>query len=358
MKGLTHGNIPYGDITYVDKINSNLQDIDSQLKSILTDSVASSYGFVTGDNPSDIFSLIQNEFYGLFGSKGIIKVTVKLGEILLEGVEVTVSGGTSGKKYITNSSGFVLVDTSTITTTISIGAGYADLTGQSKSISTPMNTIVSETLVFTETNFLKVTTSTTLKFSPFCKKVHVTAVGGGGGGCIGGNYGGGGGGGYVTVSYNVSFLPNTDYSCVIGSGGIWSDSSYGGTGGTSSFLGVSATGGEGSYGATGGAGNGKGGNGQWMTTSNAYGEAGTIGSVSGFSSATEMIVYGGGGGGGAQSRDLTSYGGSGAGYGGKGYGSVTGKCQKGQDGYGGGGGGGIGGTGNGGKGCIAIRMEH
>ena len=224
-----------------------------------------------------------------------------------------------------------------------------------------------ENVTLIRRNFLKITTSCNLKFSPEIVRVDVTSVGGGGNGGRGdqrdlyrGTSGGGGGGGYCVVMENRSFVVSQINSCVIGSAG-----------GTSSFLGVIAEGGQEGGCPSAGEGNGRGGDGVSTTIQQVItGNQGQSGTVLGYSSFTESIYYGGGGGSG--SLRSTSPG-LGSGYGGNGgYGntssstSTTLRGENGQNGFGGGGGGGgchfasddrtyaLGGTG--GSGCVAIRM--
>lgn len=175
----------------------------------------------------------------------------------------------------------------------------------------------------TTNNFAKITTTTkNCRFSGNVKQLDLTIVGGGAGG---GNmieynadlpltaHAGGGGGGGVYVKENVSFTPHTDYTAVIGSGGTENSN-----GGASSFISLSATGGQtgsiayavtdiGPGGVSGTPTSGKGGNGSaaneqyndthtWLYVGYAGGYAGSVG-IKGYSSFTDMVEYGSGGGG-------------------------------------------------------------
>lgn len=259
-------------------------------------------------------------------------------------------------------------------------SNYADIVDYSETFVAEAGKSYTRAMTVTTRNFLKLTTSKNIKVSGNVSRVDVTAVGGGGGG--GNNHtwssssgrqtidtGGGGGGGYCTVKESVAFTPNTPYSATVGAGGA-----VGTNGGSSSFLGVTASGGSaGSYGTSGGgAGNGRGGHGvdfdETDGDTHAMGGNGVAGSVAGYSSFTETVIYGGGGG--AGSGGHFTAGGSGAGYGGNGA-AVQNRTDypgtAGTDGFGGGGGGSGGvvysndfelcsGT-KGGSGCIAIRMH-
>jgi hypothetical protein len=145
--------------------------------------------------------------------------------------------------------------------------------------------------------------------------VRVFVVGGGGGGREG-NSGGGGGGGAAVGTVSVSL--GTVYSIIVGVGGAFQT-----TGGTTSALGLTATGGTSQSGATGGAGgSGSGGNegnytgGRGGDSSGANGGAGEGGGGAGGTS-----IPGDGGGGGAAGtgsvagRTVPSGGGGGSSYG-------------------------------------------
>ena len=144
---------------------------------------------------------------------------------------------------------------------------------------------------------------------------------------------------------------------MVGAGGIGSyNKNDEHNGGDSSAFGIIATGGEkGTKGGAGGAGNGKGGSG------GKHGQAaenGTNGSIYGYLTFTENVLYGGGGGGGNDTHFSQSSGG--LGYGAKGEALGGYKDVEAVDGFGGGGGGGANdGTKwyKGGSGCVAIRIH-
>lgn len=246
--------------------------------------------------------------------------------VLVQGI-LTESGqavysGTDGV-----AAGYIAEGSQTIKVT-----GYADIEDYTETIAVTKGTIITKDLTLTTRNFLKITSSKSVKFSGNVNTVDVTVVGGGGGGGGSDSYGtyggGGGGGGYCTVTENVSFEKNVAYPAVIGSGGSAgtyksnTSAKNGGNGGKSSFMGIAANGGTGGYSYdasngnySGGAGNGKGGNGGYRS----IGYDGVDGGTPGYNSFTTTVKYGGGGGGGYGLSNYTgaseTYGKGGAQYG-------------------------------------------
>lgn len=155
------------------------------------------------------------------------------------------------------------------------------------------------------------TTSDTIKFSPNVASVDVFCVGGGGGGGFGAGskaYGGGGGGGRTATRVSVAFTALNTYPVVIGTGGSASDSgNYGGNaGGTSSCMGISASGGNGggstrysekAPGGNGGSGGGSGGKGgeDGSNGSGDYPGSGQGRTTRAFDEASGVLCAGGGG---------------------------------------------------------------
>lgn len=288
--------------------------------------------------------------------------------------------------------------------TLSI-SGYADIENYSETIEATKGETYSKTWTVNALDFIKITSSQNVKFSGNVTTVDVNTLGGGGGGSVGsdngGNYtarsGSGGAGGDVSESLSIPVNPNENYSAVIGAGGVGgtyrSSGRFtdGGQGGSSSFLGVTATGGAGATSAAGasdtssapGTGpNGNGGSGGTGTSGfNArpfVGRAGGQGVKRIFSSFTETELSGGGGAGGSVATQTKGAGGSpGGGSGGAGGDSSSGGLHdraspgdSGVNGLGGGGGGGgaksyrddawlssIANGGAGGSGCVAVRMH-
>ena len=166
------------------------------------------------------------------------------------------------------------------TNPISISSPYIDLKDQTADASGyigSFNALVVTLPIVGENNIIRITSSKTVKFSKAVKTVDVCCVGGGGGGSGGyghtaGSFGGsswsasawkgkGGAGGNIVTSTGVEVVSDTAYTLTIGSGGAGSDplvysisnvqdtdkqlANTAGTGGTTSFRGVSATGGTG-----------------------------------------------------------------------------------------------------------------
>lgn len=159
------------------------------------------------------------------------------------------------------------------TNPISISSPYIDLKDQTADASGYVGSFDALTVtlpIVGENGIIRVTSSKTVKFSKAVKTVDVCCVGGGGGGSGGsGHYGNssynqrsfrgkGGAGGNIVNSYNISVTTDTTYTINIGAGGIggntllYSASYYGekkhnpgGTGGSTTFLSVTATGGGG-----------------------------------------------------------------------------------------------------------------
>lgn len=225
--------------------------------------------------------------------------------------------------------------------TISI-SGYGDIQDASMEISANPGDTISRTLTVTRRNFLKITKSQNIRFSPNCQSIDFALGGAGGGGSeyvnasalyqylyhAGGYAGGGagGGGGYVTEKKSISILPNHDYPVIIGAGGTGGGTlsstidpnGVGGDGGISSFLGNNAEGGKhptyqskvlvdsddpkstyiDKY--VGGVGNGSGANSRDYVNSNSVNiYPGLAGTQKIYASFTTDTLYGGGGGGGA-----------------------------------------------------------
>ena len=144
------------------------------------------------------------------------------------------------------------------TNPISISSPYIDLKDQTADVSGYVGSfnVLTVTLpIVGENAIVRVTSSKTVKFSKAVKTVDVCCVGGGGGGgnliitsSVGQTYkhvSGGGGGGAIVNSYGKSINADTDYVLSVGSGGAVGETA--GTGGTTTFLSVSATGGGGAY---------------------------------------------------------------------------------------------------------------
>ena len=139
------------------------------------------------------------------------------------------------------------------TNPISISSPYIDLKDQTADASGyagSFNVLIVTLPIVGENSIIRVTSSKIVKFSKAVKTVDVCCVGGGGGGGQSANKqtttyefnggGAGGGGGGIVNSYGINVSADTSYSISIGNGG-----GIEGTGGTTTFLSVSAPGGTG-----------------------------------------------------------------------------------------------------------------
>ena len=173
----------------------------------------------------------------------------------LEGVYVNGIFDENGDPVQTNASGQAIGYVAEGNQTISV-SGYADIQNTSMQIDIIKGNTYMETLAVTTRNFLKVTNSRTVKFSGNVAQVDASVVGGGagaGGGVFNdsnreGATGGAGGGGEVINQQNIGFIPNTNYPVSVGAGGSpgatgFSSASDGSPGGSTSFMGVVARGG-------------------------------------------------------------------------------------------------------------------
>ena len=314
------------------------------------------FGSANNRTVDQAFRGIASKLDLIMGDQASITVTVTdqaghpVTQALVNGVY-----GEDGSTVYTNSSGVASGYIAEGTQTISI-TGYADLEDTSKQLDVVKGTTITETLTPTRRNFLHLTQSRSVKFSGDVSTVDSNPVGGGGGAGYGSlnsgrgsASGGAGAGGHSTIQTGIQVTPNTSYPAVVGAGGIaGAEDTDASDGGTSSFLGVTAAGGnhggnsvaESNWNHTpgaGGLGNGNGGNGVAYDYGDEDGNNGTLGTENGFLSFSESGPMGGGGGSGSPAgRD----GGQGAGYGGDASfsrGSTPPASSLGQDGYGGGG---------------------
>lgn len=190
-------------------------------------------------------------------------------------VEGVIVKGLAGNP-VTNSSGIAsgLIKEYTLT----LIPPYVDLQTKTVDVSSTTDISINVTLEkYAENTILRYTESTSLQFSSRVKNIDVCCVGGGGGGSGGYGYtqgssggsswsasvwkGKGGGGGNIVTSTGVEVVSDTAYTLTIGSGGAGSAplvysisnvqdvdkqrANIAGTGGATSFRGVSATGGTG-----------------------------------------------------------------------------------------------------------------
>ena len=366
------------------------QTISEMVIGLLSDETKELMGLTSENTPDDAFRELYLSI--VLDGRALINFTVTgndgtpCKQVQLASANFCDGNGNKIPIVTTNNEGKISVFVDAISVSVSVSQ-YANFEDWNHTYSVVFGEQYEESVILNRRNFLKITSSGSCKFSPEIVRVDVTCVGGGGRGGNGDSTvtrsagGGGGGGGYCTVQEQVSFNVETIYSAIIGAGStIVSTNSRLEQGGSSSFLNVNADGGYSAKNAytslswqVGGEGNGNGGSGGYSGQGypDRAGQRGGNGTVAGYSSFTETVIYGGGGGGGSGGGDNfgNPLGGAGGSYGGKGaryYDGVPG--SQGQDGFGGGGGGGGGQSnlgdgdgyytagGRGGSGCVAIRM--
>lgn len=160
---------------------------------------------------------------------------------------------------------------------LTIVSPYADMlnaTANAASYAGTTNVLTVKLPSVAENTVIRYTSTSTVKFSPRVKNIDICCVGGGGGGSGGyghtsGSSGGsswaaaswrgkGGGGGNIVNSYEQTVSSNVNLPLTVGAGGLGSDpltysaassgeqkANKAGNGGTTSFLGIGATGGTG-----------------------------------------------------------------------------------------------------------------
>lgn len=352
---------------------TNLQkQIDERLKiaSISTEPLLASeftkslYGLSASASPNDLFLAL---FLGT-GKKGYT-----LHMYYQDGSPVSnklITGLTTpyGEALYTDESGYAFGVALGDSVTISINfEEFMDVDNFSKLLtSTSPITDLSVTIPSkTDTNLRILSSgSSPIGFSPVVKEFDVFCVGGGGNGT---NLGSGGGGGYTTTQLGIKNMGQTSTPIV------------GGSGGNTSFFGVTAKRGEngsGSTAAAGGAG-GSGGGGSGFGSGSTRSKGGAGGSDGGrggssqgaggagqgrttraFGESDGELFSGGGAGGGTGSSAAGGAGGGGAGgvYGGSSTSGYSGTPNTGGGGGSSGGSGGIGGSG--GSGIILVRWRY
>ena len=354
---------------------------------LLTDETETAlFGSAADRTVNDAFLGISSQLKLIMGDMASITVTVKdhAGNSVKNALVVGVYSESGSAVYTDESgvaSGYIAEGSQTISVT-----GYADLEDVSKALEVVKGTTVTETLTPTRKNFLKVTSSKSIKFSGNASTVDASVVGAGAGGergVVSGSFvanGAGGSGGYVVITDGIEIVPNQLYPVVIGAGGKGGKSSSASTGGgDSSAFGMTAKGATAGKVATvyntvsnstpsaPGTGNGVGGAGV-VTSGNSNGNAGGDGKTLAYSSFSETAAYGAGGGSGALNDGTPGAGGVfGGGKGGTpAYGSeVNGEKATANTGSGGGGGaafgtpadGAAGVGGDGAAGVVTMRIH-
>lgn len=313
---------------YNKKIQAQLSKISIDPSELVSNSTKELFNLPITATLDDVLKAINNSIHYEQSGKVAIYITAKtpsgapIPDAMITGVETL-----SGQPVFTDASGTAIgyATLSSGSATLSI-KNHVDLNDVSVN-SSVNNSIHSAALTTTTRNFLSIESSASYYCSGLLKRIDVSC-GGGGGGAAGGNEGvkirgsSGGGGGYAVASENVSFLTRHEYLAAVGASGgggtgyngrTQSSPTNGKSGGTSSFLGLSAAGGSGgsvSDSDTRAPGNGTGG-----VTSKANASstdiarrkpAGTAGTGYVYSSMTSTTAWGGGGGAGSSDYTVAS----------------------------------------------------
>ena len=281
-----------------------------------SDDVISLYGLESDDTPNDIFLLLHKKLKMI--NEGLAEVTIiaktQSGNPL-KGILLPDLKDSDGKDVYTDSSGKATFFAKGGTTAKITFSNYGDIEDFTESFTVNSGEIIAKEITLKVRNFFRVTSTQNVRFTKNTSRVDVSVGGGGGGaGRIGKQSSGdpyrsagGGGGGYAKSQENVEFVTDTTYTATVGAGGNVDEK-----GGTSSFMGVSAQGGEpgqGSFDSSsnveGGQGNGNGADGVSTTFSMSVevpGNAGKSGANTIFNSFESSTPHGGGGGSGSLKR--------------------------------------------------------
>lgn len=281
-----------------------------------SDDVISLYGLESDDTPNDIFLLLYKKLKMI--NEGLAEVTIiaktQSGNPL-KGILLPDLKDSDGKDVYTDSSGKATFFAKGGTTAKITFSNYGDIEDFTESFTVNSGEIIAKEITLKVRNFFRVTSTQNVRFTKNTSRVDVSVGGGGGGaGRIGKQSSGdpyrsagGGGGGYAKSQENVEFVTDTTYTVTVGAGGNVDEK-----GGTSSFMGVSAQGGEpgqGSFDSSsnveGGQGNGNGADGVSTTFSMSVevpGNAGKSGANTIFNSFESSTPHGGGGGSGSLKR--------------------------------------------------------
>lgn len=281
-----------------------------------SDDVISLYGLESDDTLNDIFLLLYKKLKMI--NEGLAEVTIiaktQSGNPL-KGILLPDLKDSDGKDVYTDSSGKATFFAKGGTTAKITFSNYGDIEDFTESFTVNSGEIIAKEITLKVRNFFRVTSTQNVRFTKNTSRVDVSVGGGGGGaGRIGKQSSGdpyrsagGGGGGYAKSQENVEFVTDTTYTATVGAGGNVDEK-----GGTSSFMGVSAQGGEpgqGSFDSSsnveGGQGNGNGADGVSTTFSMSVevpGNAGKSGANTIFNSFESSTPHGGGGGSGSLKR--------------------------------------------------------
>ena len=210
---------------------------------MLTSATGNKYSLTDGNAEQAVS--ISMDFISTIGA-----ISIYVFDPLGNPVEGAVIQGLSGNPS-TNASGFV--QGTVVDNPVTVKSPYVDLKDKSVNVTSYVGTTTAMRVTLEslgENGIVRFTRSTNVKFSHVAKTVDVCCVGGGGGGGQSANKqtatyefnggGAGGGGGGIVNSYGINVSADTSYSISIGNGG-----GIEGTGGTTTFLSVSAPGGTG-----------------------------------------------------------------------------------------------------------------
>ena len=220
---------------------------------MLTPATGNKYGLTDGNAEQAVS--ISMDFISMIGA-----ISIYVFDPLGDPVEGAIINGISGNR-VTNNNGFA--QGTLISNPITVKSPYVDLKDKSVDASGYVGTVTPVRVTLdsvVENSVIRYTTSTSVKFTKAVKSIDVCCVGGGGGGGTtphsNGNPnptgGAGGGGGGIVNKYNIPVSSGYSQYIKIGSGGkggytVGGQKIYGEAGGTTSFMGVSAKGGEGGY---------------------------------------------------------------------------------------------------------------
>lgn len=282
-----------------------------------SDEVISLYGLESDDTPNDIFLLLYKQLKMI--NEGLAEVTIiakTQNGNSLKGILLPDLKDSEGKNVYTDDSGKATFFAKGGTTVKIAFSNYGDIEDFTESFTVNSGEIITKEIALKVRNFFRVTSTQNIRFTKNTSRVDVSVGGGGGGAGRTGKQSsgdpyrsaGGGGGGYTKSQDNVEFVADTTYyTATVGAGGAVDEK-----GGTSSFIGVSAQGGEpgqGSFSSSsdveGGQGNGNGADGVSSTFSSSVevsGNAGRSGTNTIFNSFESSTSYGGGGGSGSLKR--------------------------------------------------------
>lgn len=325
---------------------------------LLTDATANLMGGAV-QTPDDAFKRLL--LLSQTGGMVIAQVTSSDGSPV-ENLKVTGLLDIAKKPVFTDSGGRAVGIAESGKRTIGI-SGYADVVDSTQSVQIESGSIYELSFTVSSRNYLNISSTRKIMFSPNVATIDYDVVGAGGAG--GGSYSlsrdpSGGGGGAVQRKTGVTVTANQEYTATIGAGGTTSDYA-GGDGGNSTFLDITSSGGKGGSPDNAGAGGSPGGG-----DGGASGADGKAGGTRFSSFTAEKQCSGGGGGGGGDSFWTPLPGKGGAGGGGAGGGYQQNGSSGSEPGAGGGGGGfskrgsdslvkTYGGKGH--DGCVDIRMH-